>query len=123
METQALGMIQQMLALTKQGKLRWTKTDYDHFEAEAGEHTFEVEFIYLLRTDEVGSDRTIARLSAFRLLHDYCIGTLGFDLICEMLSIGDPQWTEACEQGRQRFEEGMTFLRNLAGSDEDQHAA
>jgi hypothetical protein len=107
-------MLQLLLSLGRQGKLRWTETDPDRYEAQIGGEAFTVEFIYFARTDEVGSDRTMARLQAFRLLHDYCIGTEGFELICEMLSLGDPEWTAWREELQPRFDEGMAFLRRLA---------
>ena len=115
METQAVAMTIEMLLLTKQGKLQWDKSlnGCDKFEASVLGEAFYVEFIYLTRTDEVGSDRTIARFSAFNLLHDYSIGTEGFDLLCEMLSVGDEIWTEARKRGQVRFNKGMRFLRSL----------
>lgn len=123
METQTVAMLQQMLSLTRAGKLRWIKTDYDQFEARAAGETFCVEFVFFARTDEMGSDRAMARLSAFRLLHDYCIGTQGFDLICEMLSLCDPEWTEWRERARKRLEEGMDFLRGLGGREDQSNPA
>src|SRR5438132_9656739 len=113
METKALIMLQLMLDHTKQGKIRWTREDdAGRFEASVSGQTFTVEFIYFLRTDEVGSDRTMARIGAFNL-YDYCIGTEGFDLICEMLSIDDPEWAEARERRQKRFDDGMVFLQQL----------
>lgn len=115
METQAVRMIKQMLLLTKSGKLRWSKSsdDCDKFEAAVSGQAFHVEFIYLARTDEVGSDRTVARFCAFNLMFDYSIGTEGFDLLCEMLSTSDQEWVESRERGRVRFERGMRFLHDL----------
>ncbi len=109
-------MIRELLSLTKRGKLQWAKSvdDCDKFDAFLLGKYFYVEFIYLARTDEVGSDRTIARLFAFNLF-DYSIGTEGFDLLCEMLSIGDESWTEARRRGRKQFEDGMRFLQGLDG--------
>lgn len=114
METQALRMIRELLSLTRQGKLHWAKSvdDCDKFDAFLLGKYFYVEFIYLARTDDVGSDRTIARLFAFNL-YDYSIGTEGFDLLCEMLSLGDENWTEAREKGQNRLEDGMRFLQSL----------
>lgn len=108
-------MIRELLSLTKQEKLQWAKSvdKCDKFDASASGKHFYVEFIYLARTDEVGSDRTIARLSAFNLLFDYSIGTEGFDLLCEMLSPSDENWSEARRRGQKRFEDGMRFLQSL----------
>jgi hypothetical protein len=112
METKALDIVRLLVELTKENKIRWQKVDSDRWETKASGQEFYVEFIYLARTDDVGSDRTIARLHAF-LLFDYCIGTEGFDLICEMLSVGDTMWTEARESGQQRLNEGISFLRQF----------
>lgn len=123
MENQSLEIIHSLLRLTHAKKLVWKRVEYevgqyeaDLYEATIEDQTFAVEFIYFLRTDEVGSDRTMARLRAF-LLFDFCIGTEGFDLLCEMLSIGDENWTEARARGKQRKEEGLIFLRELENTD------
>lgn len=115
METQAVAMIRELILLTRQGRLLWVKSleDCDKYEASISGKEFYVEFLYLARTDEVGSDRTLARFCAFRLIHDDSIGTEGFDLLCEMLSISDQKWTELREISRSRFEEGMRFLQKL----------
>ncbi len=108
-------MIRELILLTRQARLQWVKSqdDCDKYKASISGKKFYVEFLYLARTDEVGSDRTLARFSAFSLIHDYSIGTEGFDLLCEMLSIGDQDWTESRERGQSRFEEGMRFLQEL----------
>ena len=117
METQALEIIRSLLRLTRAQKLVWKKVEYeaDRYEATAKGQNFAVEFIYFARTDEVGSDRTMARLTAF-LMFDFCIGTEGFDLLCEMLSIGDEDWTKLRARGKQRKEEGLRFLSELENS-------
>ena len=120
MENQSLEIIHSLLRLTHAQKLVWKRVecDTDRYEATTNGQSFYVEFIYFLRTDEVGSDRTMARLSAF-LLFDFCIGTEGFDLLCEMLSIGDEKWTEARARGNKRQEEGLKFLSELENAERE----
>jgi hypothetical protein len=113
MQQEGLELIWVMSKLTQTGKLVWSKTDYDCYEAVAADQKFSVEFIYLARTDEVGSDRTIARLSAFQMLLDYSIGTEGMDLLCDMLALSDPKWIEHINRGRHRLLDGLRFLQGL----------
>ncbi len=115
METPAVALIRELILLTKQGELQWAKSvdEYDKFDALLLDKAFYVEFIFLARTDDVGSDRTVARLSAFSLVFDYCIGTEGFDLLCEMLSIGDERWTELRKHSQEKLEDGLRFLKSF----------
>jgi len=111
--SQGIELIRLLLDLTRRRQIQWRSVKgEDRWEARAGKEVFTVEFIYLARTDETGSDRTMARLHAF-LMFDYCIGTEGMDLICEMLSLGDKEWTQARRRGAQRIRAGLAFLRRL----------
>ena len=102
--------------MTRAKKLVWRKVDYDdRYEAVAKGQNFAVEFIYFTRTDEVGSDRTMARLTAFQMF-DYCIGTEGFALLCEMLSINDEYWMDAREKASERLAKGIIFLNEIEAS-------
>ena len=113
MEPQALPMIRQMLQLTQAGKIKWHKYDYDAWDGQVEEHKLHAEFIHLARTDEVGSDRTMARLSAFNLMFDYCIGTEGFELICQMLAVGNKDWIDAKDRGKKKLADALNYLENL----------
>ncbi len=113
MHKEGLELIRAMLDLTRRGKLTWTKTGYDRYEAVVADQKFTIEFIFLARTDDVSSDRTIARLSAFQLILDYSIGTEGMDLLGEMLALSDPNWAEAIRRGHRRIADSLAFLRVL----------
>ena len=111
METQALAILREMLLLTRRGSLIWSREQENGwFEGVLAGKRFVVEFLYLARTDEVGSDRTIARINAFEFILDYSIGTEGFDLICDMLAFGDPEWMKVKERAQQNFAKAMDFL-------------
>jgi len=58
-------------------------------------------------------------LHALGLAHDFCIGTEGFDLICEMVATHDPQWVEWNEMCRARFEKGIEWLRQIEAGNGD----
>jgi len=113
MHKEGLELIRLMSELTRIGKLAWSKIDYDRYESVAADQKFTVEFIFLARTDDVGSDRTIARLSAFQLVFDYSTGTEGMDLLCEMLALCDQDWNNAISRSRQRLSDGLRFLQRL----------
>lgn len=115
METKAIILIEHLLTLTQRGKIFWKRKEPEWFEAETPKETFSVEFIYLMRPDAEGSDltRTMARLRAFGLSFDYCIGTQGYDLLCDMLALNDPSWTSWRESCQKRFDEGMASLQQL----------
>jgi len=114
METRdGIRLLNELLRLTKANVLKWRKAKrrgLDAFEANTEEITFVVEFIYFARSDEVGSDRTMVRVSLPGLAFDYCIGTEGFDLTCLMLSWNDKGWAEFRNRTRASCQ---TILRRL----------
>lgn len=115
-----------LLELTRRGKLIWEKGQDDSWwEAKLGEEKLHVEFIYFARTgqlpprkrgslnaDETGSDRTMARIK-YIFLEDYCIGTEGFDLICEMLSLCDEPWKESRERWKAKKTQTIEQLKQM----------
>ena len=111
-----LEVIKAMSELTRIGKLAWSQTDFDCYEAAIANYKFKIEFIYLARTDDTGSDRTIARLSAFQLMLDYSIAE-GMDLLCKMLAFSNQEWSALRNLGQQRLSNGLEVLQRLAVAD------
>ena len=108
-----IDLVRHLLQATNGRRIRWRKSDPDRFEAEVRDRRFSVEFVYLMRAEETGCDRSIARLSAFNLTCDYAIGTEGFDMICEMVAHADRKWMETRVTGRSKLNEALRFLRDL----------
>ena len=117
MHKKGLELIEAMSELTRIGKLAWSQTDFDCYEAATANQEFKIEFIYLARTDDIGSDRTIARLSAFQLILDYSLGIEGMDLLCEMLAFSNQDWSELVNICQQRLSNGLEVLQRLAVAD------
>lgn len=105
-----------LLELTRRGKLVWKMGQYDDWwDATLGDEKLHVEFISFMRTDETGSDRTMARIK-YVFLDDHCIGTEGFQLICEMLPLCSPGWLEARERGEARRVQAIEQLKQMLNS-------
>jgi len=117
MKHKPLDLVRLLARVTRAGKIVWRKErSRDRWAASIGSEKPYVEFIYLARTDDVGSDRTIARLSAFGIILDYAIGTEGWELICEMLSTKDDDWRKWKQRCDRQLAAGMTLLRRLQRS-------
>jgi hypothetical protein len=114
MKPKSLELVRLLARVTRAGKISWRKKrGQDRWTARVGREAFDAEFIYLARTDDTGSDRTIARLTAFGIVVDYAVGTEGWELICEMLSHGDEDWREWKRRCDSNLAAGMTLLRRL----------
>lgn len=114
MHKQGLELIQAMLKLIQLDKLTWSRISDDHYEAAVADLKLAVEFIYFARTDDVGSDRAIARVSAFLVILEYSAGTEEMNLLCEMLAFSDQNWSEMLNRCRQRVSDGINLLQELA---------
>jgi hypothetical protein len=112
-----LEFIRRLSLLTEQQKCRWVQTGSDAFEGRLADQVISAEFIHFARTDEMGADRTMVRLTGFRMVLDYCIGTEGYDLVCTMLAYGDPGWVEHRALFAKRLEQAEAFLQALADND------
>ena len=117
MKPKSLELVRLLARITRAGKIVWRKErSRDRWAASIGRERFDAEFIYLARTDDTGSDRAIARLTAFGIVLDYAIGTEGWELICEMLSTKDEEWREWKQRCDRQLAAGMTLLRRLQRS-------
>ncbi|HEX9995713.1 MAG TPA: hypothetical protein VGB45_01110 [Abditibacterium sp.] len=113
-----LEILHLLLELTRQGKLVWTRFESDlihgdEYNGQLGEHKLWAEFIYFARTDEVGSDRHMLRFRFNNGLEDYCIGTEGFDLICEMLAHSSPDWLQGSKRANERLPQTIQLLKQM----------
>ena len=113
MEPQYLKVLRLMLELTKEGRIKWRKVEFNNWVAKVKGNCFLIQFIFFARTDDVGSDRTMARVTVDSVILDYCIGTEGFELACEMLSIRDKDWAEWRAMAAQRLQNSLEFLQGL----------
>ncbi|MDY8137779.1 hypothetical protein [Aquimarina sp. 2201CG5-10] len=113
-----LAILKEIRRLTYTGLLQWKCVETDtFFVARYKEHTFEVEFIRLLRTDEVGSDKMIASIKIINQIEDFAIGTEGFDIIIEIIAISRPNWKPSWDKGEQKLKENLALLKSLGKED------
>ena len=109
-----LGLLKEIKRLTLQGVLKWTCIETDtRYDTQIDKDRIEVEFIRLLRTDEVGSDKMIASIHIINMTYDYAVGTQGFDLIIEIIAISQPHWKPSWERGLEQTEANLLKLQKL----------
>jgi hypothetical protein len=109
-----LGLLKEIKQLTLNRILNWTCTGIDtRYDTEIAQGRIEVEFIRLLRTDQVGSDNIIASIHIFNMTYDYAVGTEGFDLIIEIIALSQPNWQPSWQMGLKRSEANLLKLQNL----------
>jgi hypothetical protein len=115
-----ISVIRRLFDLTKDGKISWEMTDGydDSWQAQISSATLKIEFVYFLRTDEVGSDKVMARIKVFRHLYDYMIGTEGFSLICQMLFTDEYQFNKYKEY-HQIVSDIFDKIQNKSSADAD----
>lgn len=115
MNTKAIDVLRQLLALTEANKIQWTKLSSDQFEADIPDGDVWCEFLYFSTAGLGGSDlsQTMVRLRFFGVVFDWCIGTEGYCLICEMLSVRDPSWLAWRKQCQEKFDRGVEVLEWL----------
>ena len=106
--------LQEVRRLTKEGILKWECVQIDtRYTSKHKDYEFEVEFIRLLRTDEFGSDKMIASIKIIDLIDDYSIGTLGFDIIIEIIAFSQPTWRPSWEKGFERSTANLQKLKEI----------
>src|SRR5262245_20920645 len=106
-------VVQQMLQATAAGKISWRQVEPDLYEGTARDQVLRIEFVRLHRTDERGSDRMIASLTAFGVGIDFAVGTGGFDALCQMLASSDATWKQWKTRCDERLDGGLRMLREL----------
>lgn len=112
-ETQKTELLQVLKEFTINGRLVWKAVSPDHYLSNIGDEEFRVEFQYYLRSDESGSDRLVASLSAFSVITDCAVGTYGFDEIMEILTFSNAEIMSWRSMTSKRIDEGLRKLKNM----------
>ena len=83
-------LFEKLLEATKKRLLKWKIDEQSEKEGKfignLVDKTFNIEIIYLPRSDGQGSERSLVRISNNKLYETFAIGTRGYELILEMLN-------------------------------------
>jgi hypothetical protein len=103
-------LLDDILRLTREGRLRWQKVGPDSFQAPLKSGSVSIRFDFPMMGDERVSGADLAVVSVGRVILTFFSGTEGMSLVQQILAAGLPGWQSHWDQWQKTLAEARALL-------------